>query len=259
MKKILCILVLLTLALSIAGCGDGADDTDRSQTDDSGATDVADTPDAGTAEVSTEKGSDSSMGEKFTDFITKKKNSEYVVEYDMTSNDPNMKSYTMTQYLSGSNMRTDMQMEQGETRAYIIGKTMTSCNDMQGGWTCMKIDMPEENNINQMMDSVESRPDDYDVSPDGTKKVAGVTAICFNVKVSKDKTQATLRECFSKEGVPLYLKMDSEGRMTEMTAISYNNHVPAGTFTPPAEAQDMNAIMENMKANLPEGYEMPGG
>jgi hypothetical protein len=242
MKRILVCVIIILLALFLAGCEEDVADVGSGE--------------EGSAESSAEKESKSSVGTKFVDIIKKKMDLEYTVEYKITSNAPGTESYTMKQYFGGADkFRVDMKMDEGETRTYLVGDTVYSCNDMQGDWQCLKMSgMERDMDATAQFKSVEDNPDAYDINYEGTKKVAGTTALCYAIGVPGT---GEMQYCFSKEGVPLYMLIDAEGSRVEMAATNYKTSVSSSDFEPPAEAQDMAALMEQAMGDMPEGYEMP--
>ncbi len=236
MKHIITILLVVAL-LALAGCKEGPATEDKTTTD--------------TTSTTTESKSESGFVEKFADFTKLKTSLQYSVTYDV--NVPNQQKYTMSQYFGGEGkMRADMKMQQGEARTYILGSTFYSCNNMQGSWMCMKIESQDQDTT-QQFNQVEQNPEDYDIDSDGTMSVAGTTAICF--KIDSAAQNAEMRECFSKEGVPLYMKMTSQGMTTELKATRYSASVKASDFELPAKATDVNEMMKQYGANVPAGYQ----
>lgn len=183
------------------------------------------------------------FSEKFEDFVKKKFSAQFVVEYDMKGGE---ESYTMKQYVSGKKMRMDMTVEGRQIRTYLLDAVFYSCTNMEGDWQCIKIDSGEDTEklAADYFEDVENNPDKYDIKYSGSKTVAGVKASCFTTTVTEEGMSADVVQCFSAEGVPLYLKADSDGMVAEMIAKSYSKVVKDSDFKLPAEAQDLSALMQ---------------
>jgi hypothetical protein len=109
----------------------------------------------------------------------------------------------------------------------------------------------QEANPTDSVKNIEENPDDFKIYADGTKTIAGTVAKCFRITAS----QGDVRECFSKEGVPLYMTSKSSGYEFTMEATSYKTSVSNSDFTPPAAAVDMDDYVKQMQAKMPAGYE----
>jgi predicted small lipoprotein YifL len=224
MKKLFTTLVVLLFVLTLIGC-----DAEQAET----------TAPAKTTAAESESKGESFTG-KFMDFVKKKLSAEYVVTYEITADD---QKYTMKQYVSGKNMRTDMTLDQGEARTYILDKVFYTCMNTDG-WQCFKMESPETEQLaTDYMADVEMNPDNYDISFSGTKTVAGEKAFCFDVTVKQEGLTADVSQCFSAEGVPLYIKADAKGTSMEMIAKSYSKNVKDSDFTVPAKAQDVDTLL----------------
>jgi hypothetical protein len=240
MKRVT-ILVLLILAIGLMGCAEDLEKKSTSRPSTSGS-----------AEVSAEKESGSSgLSEKFMDFVTKKVSAEYMVEYDMKMTGDETQSFVMTQYIKGEKMRFDMDTPEGDVRSYMMDNAFYTCTNTEGDWMCMKMSMDMTGQDSTMQttgyfEDVESAPDNYDISYDGTMRVAGAMTACFKISFAESGFTGELRECFSKEGVPLYMLVEGDGSKTEMKAKSYERSVSSSAFELPAEAQDLSAMMGGM-------------
>src|SRR3989338_2565417 len=121
----------------------------------------------------------------------------------------------MVQYFSKGKMRQDMTMEGFESRTYILGDAFHTCTNAMGTWMCQQMQIPEMS----AEDKVEEKPDDYTVTPDGTKAIAGKTASCW--RLTPKAGGYTSRYCYSYDAVPLYVKTETSEGTTEMTATRY--------------------------------------
>ncbi len=165
--------------------------------------------------------------------------SGWMVTYLMSGTD--MQASELSQYvMGGEKLRTDFVVSGTETRTYILDKDFYTCTN-DGAWTCFKFEMQESASdmSYQLGSEVESNPNKYTITADGTMEVAGVTASCYRIV----SDEGTTRYCVSAEGVPLYIQTNSgtgeEGTMIEMKATTYSTQVSEADFALPAEAQEM--------------------
>ncbi|MFC1741008.1 DUF4412 domain-containing protein [Nanoarchaeota archaeon] len=255
MKRILVMMLVLLIAIGLSGCG-GDDSSDSGESKKSAS-----------SQVVKKTSSDKKKSDDFREMIAKKSDLRFSVDYtiDVDSQGQSM-TYKMSQYLGGPDqMRTDMTMqdpgtgEDVKTRSYFLSDGMYSCNDRQGEWGCMKLahgeDMGEQD-YTKDFEAVEENPDDYDITYAGTKSVAGTTAQCWGISFAGQ----TMKECFSKEGVPLYMEMGGVGMEYVMKATRYSTKVSSSDFELPAEATDMDQMANDMLKQMEESMgEMPEG
>jgi len=231
--------------MMLAGCKEGAT---QETTDGSDAADLSDQ-----AEVTVEKDSNAgSSGGGYKELVQKISGMKYMVKYDITNTGQGKSDkMTMTQYFGGQEkVRMDTKADAGEARIYMIGKEFYSCSNPEGKWQCIKFTNTEEqqNNPSEQFNTIEQDYDKYDVNSAGTMNIAGTVAKCFEVKYGTD----SYKHCFSKEGVPLYMRSVSQGYESEMKASEYRTSVSSSDFELPAEAVDMNAMMAKYGAQMPQ-------
>ncbi|MBW2971420.1 hypothetical protein KY359_00135 [Candidatus Woesearchaeota archaeon] len=263
MKKIISVLVILLLALTIAGCKEESESGPAAGRGAPAGEEGGEELEQGSAEADVEEASEGDdWADKFTSLITKKAASEFTVSYDLTSKyDGETQRYSMTQYFGGpKRFRVDTKFPEGEARVFFVDNKMVSCNKQGGAWQCFEFttEGQEQQDPTAQFRSVEERPQDYSILYAGTMSVAGATAYCYKIDYrAHGMPNSELKYCFSKEGVPLYMLVKAEGSETEMKATTYKASVSSSDFTPPAKAQDMNALMQQYQQQMPEGYEMP--
>jgi len=244
MNKLLTSIVGLLLLVALTGCG--------GPTAASGTQGTANTagqePTSDQANTGATVTDDRKALEKF---LESKSTSTYQVTYDIVASmkDVGDSTSTMGLYMDGeTRVRTDISTQGMVARTYMIANVLTTCTQSNSKWTCMKLDTPPTDETKEFEQSILEEKDaadsDYQIKRDGTKVVAGVTADCFAV-TSKD---ATVGYCFSKEGVPLYMKTQFAEGTSEMTATSYTTKIAADTFKLPAEPTTLK-----LSADSPEG------
>jgi outer membrane lipoprotein-sorting protein len=182
-----------------------------------------------------------------------KSSAEWKVDYALTNTvSGETEKSTMRQFLKGEDrLRMDFVADGQEVRMYFVEKTYTMCTN-DGEWQCLKFDTPEgaeqSNPALDFSESIEEDATGYDFDLMTPRTIAGTTALCF--KVVEIDVRANAEYCFSKEGVPLYMKVsgsDESGSFeSEMIATSFSKSVSASDFTPPAEAQDLSALYGGM-------------
>jgi outer membrane lipoprotein-sorting protein len=248
MKKFLAIIALMLLLLAVAGC---KEDLAAKKTTATSGPSAEEDAEAATAEADAEEES-SGISDDFSEFITKRSSLEYTVSYEITSSSQGSSAnQKMTQYFGGTDrLRMDSSTGGMESRTYLMDGTFYTCSNQGGKWMC--ISMPTQGeNPTQQFDDIAENPQDYKITPDGTKSVAGTTAKCYKITTP----QGNMKECFSKEGVPLYMETTFQGGSMKMQATSYKPGVKDSDFKLPAEPQDMNAMIAQYGGGqLPEGY-----
>lgn len=176
-----------------------------------------------------------SSGTSFADLMGMRSNLKWRVDYDLTTSASGATAIQMTQYVKGSNIRTDTAAGGQSIRTYILGDKYYTCMQ-QGAWTCFVIQM----SATDAQSKVESEPSKYASVPDGTMQIAGVSTSCFKL----DNVEgAAMRYCFSQDGVPLYFSVtstsDGQKMDTIMSATGYTTAVSDADFVLPAAAQEM--------------------
>ncbi len=241
MKKFLVILAILLLAVGLAGC---KEDVDKQQTTKSDRASASGSGSSGSADADVKEASGSSgVGEKITNYISKKKNMEFSVSYDYSvSGSGTNEQWEMTQYFGNNKYRMDMKADGQETQFFYIGKEVTSCSKDKNEWMCMVLGTGEEmNDPTEQFSSIEDDLDDTSATYKGTKKIAGTTAHCWGINYAS--YMGNTEFCYTKNGIPLYMLIESGGAEIELKAKSFKNSVSASDFQPPAEPIDMNAMM----------------
>lgn len=167
----------------------------------------------------------------------------YRVAYELEAG--GVQGMQTVQYVKGKNVRMDaiMPSQSIETRSITNLETMQTINCMKGpqGFACYRISAEgTDTGGAEQIDDVRSAPQNFDITYDGTMQVAGTTANCFRM-VPKNKSFASMKSCFSAEGVPLYLQVIGNDSKTvvEMQATSYSTNVADSEFEPPAAVQEI--------------------
>lgn len=228
--------LLAVLALIAAGCD--AEDVSAPDIDTPAPSEEATQPSeddgSGSEDSETEQPSDpepqGSENSAFEEFFMAKTNAEWMVEYTLTSSGiPGaMDGVEMTQYMQGENrLRTDVIVQNIESRTYIIDGQITSCTRLDSEWMCFGTDIEADT---QTEVEAQIEEGDYTATPSGSRTIAGVSATCFTFSTEDG---ASGEYCFSPESVPLLIEVEAEGISMELLATSYSLSVPAGTWDVP--------------------------
>ena len=256
------IFTILALSLFVVACGGAPSDTTGTTPTESVPTETATSVAAPakplppeTKPVATKDASD-----EFEDAITAYMGGQFFVEYSMTSSaDGETATGTMSQYFGGTNrMRTDSTSEGITSRFYLVNDELVTCFTYDGEWQCNKLPEGEKNDETETGDLTDYADDgdnvEYTVVRDGTMKVAGVTAECYKIT----EEQGLSRYCLY-DSIPLYVKSEYDGGMSELTATKYRKSVSASDFTYPATPTEGFDLGGGAAGALPDGYEMPDG
>lgn len=132
-----------------------------------------------------------------------------------------------------------------ESQVFNDGDSVTMCNK-DGDWTCFIMeDMGDTGNTPAEFQDEWDKPD-VDVTKTSSRKVAGTTADCYEVSVTMPDGVAKQEVCVSKEGVMLYMNVETPQGTMSWEATTYSTSVSDSAFEPPAEPQDMDAMMQQM-------------
>jgi hypothetical protein len=219
MKKNMVILVMLLILTSIlfASCGNKTDTNNADVTNDEN-----------NAEEKSNNDESTSLSE-LKNLVMKK--AEYKVTYDIKQSS-NEQSFDAVQTLvmKGNNMKYEMVTEQGKTMFYYLDEKVYSCMDMSSQKMCFEMESSSAENPTKNQDELVQNFDDLDITMKSSREIAGTTAKCFEYGFEEAKVEY----CFSKEGVPLYMKMlGMEEFNFEMTAKDYSTDVSDSEFTLP--------------------------
>mgnify|MGYP005840539119 CR=1 FL=1 len=190
--------------------------------------------------------------EEIQKYFTDKNSIEFMVKYQMKTNANGQEfSGTMTQYFKGADrIRMDSETMGVESRVFMEETKYTMCSKQNNEWTCFEIDGDEATSeSDSVRNDVEKNIKEWNIKKIASRTIAGATATCY--KTSKDDN--SVEYCFSKEGVPLYIKTEGKESgvtfMSELTATYYSLSVSESVFEKPASSQSM----EDYLANIP-GY-----
>ena len=176
----------------------------------------------------------------------------YMVDYDYTATaNGETTSGDMVMYMKNPKFRTDITTTVDGTamtsRIIYADSKIYSCTDAAGSWSCFESEA-SATATSANTSEVEDNPDDYAITADGTMVVAGQTASCFRI-VANDNS-FTSRYCYTASGVPVYIKSEADGYVSELTATSYSETVAESDFDLPAEPGSY--------PGMPSGYDYSG-
>ena len=163
--------------------------------------------------------------------LAKLQANEWSANYDLTIKAGNMtQTMQVKQFSKGDDYRVDTIVKDSEIRTIGTQGTYITCSK-QKEWRCYKADGAEAAiPLKQQIGAFLANATRYNITADGTKEVAGVTAKCFSIT-----TSAPSRYCFSKDGVPLYIWTSIGVAESELIATSYSTVVESNDFVPPVQ------------------------
>ncbi|MDO8625198.1 MAG: DUF4412 domain-containing protein [Candidatus Diapherotrites archaeon] len=244
MKKIL--FALLVVGILVFGCAQTPPATGNSNTQTPPAN-----PSANPPANTTPQASNPPAGVSLTDLFAAQNAAAFQVTYNFTATSASGNtSGTMTQYYKSQKMRTDLttqaEGQNVESRIIVTGESTYACSQLEGAWNCLKTTTP--NTATQGTQDIQAHPNDYTVTPDGTKTVAGYETTCY--KAQRNGETARVRFCYTSDGKPLYIKGEDNGEVSEFTATVVSTSVTDADFELPAQPTAM--------PGLPDGYTIPG-
>ncbi|MEM4336636.1 MAG: hypothetical protein QXG86_01380 [Candidatus Woesearchaeota archaeon] len=168
--------------------------------------------------------------------IIKNKIREFKVTYVVSSD---YEKSEMTMYYKGQNHRIDFQKsaeadgENFKTSLFNINGKLYSCIETPKVM-CYTIESSEkETSTFSASREIEENIERYEISKLPSRTIAGVTTACYKIKAGEE----TIEQCYSKEGIVLYIKASNY----EMTAKNYALSVADSVFVLPAEPQKFGA------------------
>ena len=168
----------------------------------------------------------------FTNLVTNRATT-YMVSYDYSGEGETTK---ITMYFKNQNMRYDTVAHGNQSSLFLIDNKVYSCSYVPR--MCVFFS-GETQKPRTGMEDVEKNIDQSTIVSMPSRKIAGMTAKCFQISNSQGSSEM----CYSSGGVPLYTKSESNGKTYEMTATDYSTSVSDSVFVLPAEPQDINAMM----------------
>lgn len=185
-------------------------------------------------------------GAKLSDILSKRTH-EYMVKYKIESSANGVKnSNTVSWYIKGNDkMKWNVESAEGSATYYKIGNEAYMCSKTDGKETCLKMDIPEQTNspekdLNSIADETK-----YSTIFSGTKTIAGAVAFCYEVTLKTGANAGVKSEsCISKEGIPLYTKVETAQVTSTMEATEFSTSVADSEFVVPAGAQDLTALAQ---------------
>lgn len=246
-KKLLCVVLVLSILL-LTACKPPVEDVNTNR-DESIKKE--------NQEEAITKNTVSSDGE-MNDIINlfgKQGSLNYKVTYNIKTDLGDFKDESTSKHFIGGNkkLRTDSEMQGIESRIYIVNDVYTSCSKASGDWTCTELQSPPEmeDQSKKIQEDLEDNSADFEVKKIPSKTILNKKTDCYRI-ITKDTMTADY--CFSPEGVPLYVKVEGPGLLSEQIATSYSMSVQNSDFVPPVTAEKMDLpddIPEDILAMIP--------
>ncbi len=178
-------------------------------------------------------------------FFDRQQTLRYTVEYQTTVQGQYL---LMTQFVDtgGVRVRTDMDAQGIEMRTIYADRIAYTCMNM-GSWSCFEAtsddEIPETTGVLAREEFEQDRS--LAVTRTDARTVAGVVAQCFIYTMDDVRSE----QCFSPEGVPVFVETSADGHTSRTQATSYELSLPANAFELPAQPGSMDDFMGGFDAS----------
>lgn len=250
MKKILVLMIIILVAFGVILTGCDEDETTKlttksPKTEKNSGDGSGDS--LGSAEASVDEGSESSS-EEMNRYLSNKATSKYTVVYNFkTESGARDETMEMKYYYSGPDnfLRMDGNFGNSQGSIFIKGTDYYSCSKNGVQWTCMKLVSNQAMAVDptEQFKMMEENLNEMKILKKGSKIFAGTKTECFGMTISGGPDTATMEQCYTKEGIPLYLYVETEDGTHTMEAKEFSLSVSPADFELPAEPVDMDAMM----------------
>jgi len=154
---------------------------------------------------------------------------EYKVRYEFSQAS---KTGTETIAIKGDDIKIEFILVGQSQEIYFVNSKVYMCGKQNNQMMCYEVPEADKTTVKNDRD-LRKNWDKFTIEDKGTRTIAGASAICIYITETKSDY------CYSKEGVPLYIKSPSKGYTTEMTAKEYSTSVKDSEFTLPATPQQL--------------------
>lgn len=155
---------------------------------------------------------------------------KYTADYDVTAGGETTK---ITMIIAYPKFATISETPDGQAKVIFDESSVVSCTDMQGSWQCFKMPAAKPGNV-EAENSIKSGAAKTTFL--GACSKAGETGVSYEIETDGEKSTV----CYTLGGILLEMK----SRDTTMTATRISKTVSDDAFTPPAEPQDLSAMMQ---------------
>ncbi|MCX6021367.1 MAG: hypothetical protein NTZ05_06500 [Chloroflexi bacterium] len=161
-----------------------------------------------------------------------------------------------TMYTKPPKMRFDMATKidgkESPMSMYRLDDGNFMCATLGAQQQCLKLGQGELAPGLDTQQAMMDKPDDFEITPKGSRTIAGAAATCFTAKKKSDASAAVNEMCYSADGIPLAFSIVDKDALTVMEATSFSKTVTEADFTLPSKPVDMPGMSGGMPA-------MPGG
>ncbi len=182
--------------------------------------------------------------EEFAALLKRSEGRTYTVTY--LTRDP-LGSGTLTVYQQGKSTRVDVLTHAKgltfESRQYTLPDGMIFCGKNET-WHCLKVPPPTGNATLPTLPDQTANLSFQNLTPPRLVRSGQRTLLNFKLQCfTSSLPNVTTEQCFTKDGILLYL--DSRIPVGEVTwqATDYEPRVPPGVFTPPATPEAMPEVI----------------
>ncbi|MDD4878619.1 MAG: hypothetical protein PHO02_06325 [Candidatus Nanoarchaeia archaeon] len=181
----------------------------------------------------------------FEDYVMLQKSIVYDAEY-VIEGEGSEKASARVVFDKGIRVMAETLREAQLTRVYVNEEGPYMCFKAGDNWECSKT-LNEYDPFNAFMpelfSDLKKHPEVFRIEYDGIKLIGGKQAYCY--KASVDENAAI--ECFSKEGVPVYMEIEGS-QNGRIYTLDYKTSITESDFFLPAKPQEDIA---NQRISMP--------
>jgi hypothetical protein len=154
---------------------------------------------------------------------------KYSADYTITSSG---QTQTMTELFDLPKYVIIMQAASGETRSIFDGTDFIVCNNMQGFWTCYKMNTQTTTESEDVKKKVD---EGATITKIGTCSRAGESGTKYEITYNG----VTTKVCYTSDGIML----ETETSTVTMYATKVSRSIDSSLFTPPVQPQDFSSLI----------------
>ncbi len=166
---------------------------------------------------------------------------EYKATYNFSSTTSGQTTGgTYTWYFKSSKQRTDMALQQVNSRTWILSDKLVTCSTSPGSEqeSCYEFALNDSSSDQGLQtfkaNDLTTNRSNYTVTSLPARTIAGQAAICYQIITTVQNIESTSEYCLSSRGILLYLNSTTQNNSWEMEATSVTNSVTDAEMTPPA-------------------------
>ncbi len=187
---------------------------------------------------------------------------EYRLQTRMTftSSEGDSESLVEEYVKGGKRRRMDMKLDLGGSFSnlrtfYLLSDETVTCTAGEGTELCLKSAEKEDfKQFDAQVQEAKVTQDEFSLAKDSPRTLAGQTAECYKATgVTDGGAQSTMTFCYTSDGIPLYMQVESRESSMEMKAERLERTVSDADLVPPP-AQDLGDLYGGAGGFDPEAY-----